>query len=47
MLKHQLGEPIAGAYPENFLARFPALRGIAPGAPAAAPATSDLLGADE
>jgi uncharacterized protein YecE (DUF72 family) len=47
MLQHQLGEPIAGAYPENFLARFPALRGIAPGTPAAAPATSDLLGADE
>lgn len=28
MLKHRLGQPLPGAYPDSFLARFPALRGV-------------------
>ena len=47
MLKQQLGEPIAGTYPESFFEHFPALRGIAPGASAEAPPASDLLGPRE
>jgi len=43
MLKHQLGEPVAGAYPDTFLARFPELRGIAPAAPGVARGGADLL----
>jgi uncharacterized protein YecE (DUF72 family) len=34
MLKHRLGEPIAGTYTEGFLEQYPQLRGIAPAAPA-------------
>jgi uncharacterized protein YecE (DUF72 family) len=30
MLKHRLGEPITGTYPESFLEKYPDLRGIAP-----------------
>ena len=30
MIKQQLGEPIAGEYPESFLKQFPDLRGVAP-----------------
>jgi hypothetical protein len=33
MLKHQLGEPVTGAYPETFLERFPELRAVVPGEP--------------
>jgi uncharacterized protein YecE (DUF72 family) len=33
MLKHQLGEPITGTYPDTFLERFPDLRGVVPGEP--------------
>jgi len=43
MLKHQLGEPVVGAYPDTFLARFPELRGIAPAAPGVARGGADLL----
>jgi uncharacterized protein YecE (DUF72 family) len=28
MIKKQLGEPVAGEYPEEFLARYPALAGV-------------------
>ena len=53
MLKHRLGEPIAGTYPETFLEKYPDLRGIvttadatpAP-APAGAPTRADALSAD-
>jgi uncharacterized protein YecE (DUF72 family) len=37
MLKQRLGEPIAGEYPESFVARFPELRGIVRTVPASSP----------
>jgi len=40
MIKRQLGEPIAGGYPPEFVARFPDL---APIIPSGTPAESDLL----
>jgi uncharacterized protein YecE (DUF72 family) len=33
MLKHQLGEPVTGTYPETFLERFPELRAVVPAEP--------------
>jgi uncharacterized protein YecE (DUF72 family) len=41
MLKHRLGEPIDGTYPESFLERYPQLVGIAPAAPADTAAAAD------
>jgi uncharacterized protein YecE (DUF72 family) len=53
MLKHRLGEPIAGTYPESFLERYPQLRGIAvaepaePTEPTESAESSDHAGAGE
>jgi uncharacterized protein YecE (DUF72 family) len=36
MIKHQLGEPVEGTYPEEFVSRYPELSGIVSTRPARA-----------